>query len=280
MADHPIPMSAPMKHIISLGAGVQSSTMALMAAHGEITPMPDCAIFADTQSEPRKVYEWLDWLETQLPFPVYRVTKGNLRIDSLRLRVSKTGNKYQKSSPPLFTTENGKSSGLLMRQCTQDYKLQPIYKKMRELIGKNGRATQWLGISMDELQRVRQVRPDKEKWLSNRWPLIDARMTRQHCLDWMRDKGYPKPPRSACTFCPYHSNHEWLQLSANEFEEAVEYEKQIQQTFAGVSGFRGTVYLHRDLVPLDQVDLTADNRQCEMFDEYGFAVECEGMCGV
>jgi hypothetical protein len=27
-----------MMNIISLGAGVQSSTMALMAAHGEITP--------------------------------------------------------------------------------------------------------------------------------------------------------------------------------------------------------------------------------------------------
>lgn len=39
-------------HIISLGAGVQSSTMALMAAAGEITPMPKCAIFADTQDEP------------------------------------------------------------------------------------------------------------------------------------------------------------------------------------------------------------------------------------
>lgn len=61
------------KHIISLGAGVQSSTMALMAAAGEITPMPDCAIFADTQAEPKSVYKWLDWLEGQLPFPVIRV---------------------------------------------------------------------------------------------------------------------------------------------------------------------------------------------------------------
>lgn len=43
-------------NIISLGAGVQSSTMALMEKHGEITPMPDCAIFADTQ-ESRKPIE-------------------------------------------------------------------------------------------------------------------------------------------------------------------------------------------------------------------------------
>ncbi|MBK8468120.1 MAG: hypothetical protein IPL32_20085 [Chloracidobacterium sp.] len=57
-----------MKHIISLGAGVQSSTMALMAAHGEITPIPDCAIFADTQAEPQSVYTWLDWLEKSCHF--------------------------------------------------------------------------------------------------------------------------------------------------------------------------------------------------------------------
>ena len=42
-----------MLNIISLGAGVQSSTMALMATYGEITPMPDAAIFADTQWEPK-----------------------------------------------------------------------------------------------------------------------------------------------------------------------------------------------------------------------------------
>ena len=65
-------------HIISLGAGVQSSTMALMAAHGEITPIPKCAIFADTQDEPEAVYQWLDQLETLLPFPILRRTRGSL----------------------------------------------------------------------------------------------------------------------------------------------------------------------------------------------------------
>ncbi|ANS02942.1 hypothetical protein [uncultured Mediterranean phage uvDeep-CGR0-AD1-C123] len=47
-----------MLEVISLGAGVQSSVMALMAAHGEL-PIPECAIFADTQFEPRQVYEHL-----------------------------------------------------------------------------------------------------------------------------------------------------------------------------------------------------------------------------
>ena len=40
-----------MKRFLSLGAGVQSSTLALMIAHGEV-PMVDAGIFADTQAEP------------------------------------------------------------------------------------------------------------------------------------------------------------------------------------------------------------------------------------
>ena len=67
-------MSAELPHFLSLGAGVQSSTIALMAAAGEITPMPKAAIFADTEAEPASVYKWLEWLERQLPFPVHRVT--------------------------------------------------------------------------------------------------------------------------------------------------------------------------------------------------------------
>tara|TARA_R110001606_G_scaffold340650_1_gene488896 strand:- start:353 stop:583 length:231 start_codon:yes stop_codon:yes gene_type:complete len=58
--------------ILSLGAGVQSSTLALMIEKG-LVPMIDAAIFADTGAEPKKVYEWLNWLEKQVSFPVLRV---------------------------------------------------------------------------------------------------------------------------------------------------------------------------------------------------------------
>jgi hypothetical protein len=43
-----------MTRIISLGAGVQSSAMLLMALEGRFEDMPDCAIFADTQDEPKE----------------------------------------------------------------------------------------------------------------------------------------------------------------------------------------------------------------------------------
>lgn len=73
-------------HILSLGAGVQSTTMALMAAHGEIGPMPDAAIFADTGAEPLSVYEHLRWLKSanlNLPFPIIEVGHGNLNDDTM-----------------------------------------------------------------------------------------------------------------------------------------------------------------------------------------------------
>jgi hypothetical protein len=48
-------MSTPI--ILSLGAGVQSTTLLLMALHGELEQIPNCAIFADTGgAEPERVF--------------------------------------------------------------------------------------------------------------------------------------------------------------------------------------------------------------------------------
>lgn len=93
--------------VLSLGAGVQSTTMALMAAQGEFDKMPDCAIFADTGYEPAGVYTHLDWLEAQLPFPVHRVTAGNIKDDHLD-GINTTGQRF--ASMPLFTEGGGHGS--------------------------------------------------------------------------------------------------------------------------------------------------------------------------
>ena len=109
--------------VISLGAGVQSSTMALMAANGEL-PKPDCAIFADTGYEPKAVYRYLEFLKKVLPYPIYNVSKGNIRDDMLAARGT-----TDFVVAPFFTQETitGKK-GMIMRQCTNDYKIQVIKK--------------------------------------------------------------------------------------------------------------------------------------------------------
>ena len=116
---------------LSLGAGVQSSVTALMAAAGQITPMPHCAIFADTGGEPKHIYAWLDWLETQLPFPVYRVMHKQGLTQAIADTMTHTG---RFGSPPFYTS-SANGGGMLRRQCTRDFKVEPIEKQLRLLAG-------------------------------------------------------------------------------------------------------------------------------------------------
>lgn len=279
-------MSEPV-HIISLGAGVQSSTMALMAAKGEL---PDSdkvigAIFADTQAEPKSVYDWLDWLEKQLPFPVYRVTAGSIVERTLKLRTSKNGRVYSKTDVPYFTLNPDGTQGKVMgRQCTMDFKIAPIQKKQKELAGikraqKNVGVISWIGISLDE---VRRMKPSRDRWEKKIFPLIDARISRHDCIKWMENNGYPKPPRSACVFCPFHNNHEWRRLKTEEpeaFADAVRFEKEAQAVKAKTDNFRAIPFLHQSCIPLDQIDFSTDiergQGELNLFNN-----ECEGMCGV
>ena len=178
-----------MKHIISLGAGVQSSSMALMAAHGEIIPMPDAAIFADTQAEPSTVYEWLNWLEKRLPFPIYRVSKGRLAEAALKVRTSKSGSKYMKSTIPAFVIDSKHKVGLMRRQCTFDFKVEIIQKEIRRLRKNKEQIIQWMGISLDEAHRMK---PSRVSYVNNIYPLVDRKITRDDCLNWMKKQGYPE----------------------------------------------------------------------------------------
>ena len=279
-----------MKHILSLGAGVQSSTLALMAARCEVMGYPhiDAAIFSDTQDEPESVYKWLDWLEAEIAklphgFPIYRVTAGRLSDNALKMRVTKDGRRYSNADIPFFTRNADGSQGKIThRACTYDYKIRPILKKARELAGiKRGQktvgVTSWIGISLDEVQRMK---PSREPWAENVWPLVEMRMRRHDCLLWMERKGYPKPPRSSCVYCPYHSNAEWRRLKDEEpqaFADAVQFERDLQRVKGGTDNMQAVPFLHKSLLPLDQVDLRTmeDHGQMGLWGE-----ECEGMCGV
>ena len=126
-----------MIEIISLGAGVQSTTMALMAAHGEITPMPDAAIFADTGAEPRAVYEHLTWLRSSnvLPFPVHVVQAGNILDDAHGALDGRAHRHGRAATAPYFTMGRDGKAAPLRRQCTGAYKVDPINALLREMVG-------------------------------------------------------------------------------------------------------------------------------------------------
>ena len=271
--------------VLSLGAGVQSSTLAFMIHKGEI-PMVDCAIFADTQAEPPKVYEWLEFIKKTVSYPVHIVTWRNLEQDVL----DASEGKYQAFTIPFYTkNKETEQKGMLMRQCTADYKIKPVTKKVRELLGykkgervdlKEVKVEMLLGISTDELRRMRM---NRLRYIDNQYPLInDFGMSRQDCIAWMKDNGYPMPTKSACYFCPFHSQSTWKEIKENDpklFEKAVQMDKQIrdQEKYKIKNKFKDELFLHRSCEPLDKA--LEDDGQLDMFD--GFNSICdEGMCGV
>lgn len=262
--------------VISLGAGVQSSMMALMFAEGELEPMPDCAIFADTQAEPSHIYAWIDWLTPRLPFPTYIVTRGSLKEDIYQSIVDKS----RVASPPFFTKDEKGKRGMLWRQCTTEYKIAPITKKIRELMGLKFRqrapkgvlVEQYIGISYDEA--IRQ-KPSRVPWIKHSWPLVEREIRRHDCLTWMASRGYPAPRKSACTFCPYHDNETWYGMKMGDPEawaDAVRMDEAIRD---GIRSTSAKLFIHRDLVPLTEIEWGDDLKQEDMFQD-----ECEGMCGV
>lgn len=269
-------MNAPI-HIISLGAGVQSSTVYLMAERGLILPRPVAAIFADTVSEPTKVMEWLSWMEAQSSIPIIRVMKseGGLRKNILE---AIEGGRF--AGAPFFT-ESETGGGRLRRQCTREFKIEPIIQGVRRLldIGKGERApnrvlaVSWLGISTDEASRMK---PSQAHYIEHRWPLIELGMNREDCKRWVMKHYGRIPPKSACTFCPYHDDALWRDMKANDHEswaDAVDIDNRIRN---GVRGTTQKLYLHRSMKPLAEVDFRTaeDAGQLPMFDE-----ECEGLCG-
>ena len=279
------------KNIISLGAGVQSTTMALMAAHGEITPMPDAAIFADTGAEPKAVYDHLDWLMSPnvLPFPVEVVRAGDIIADAHRALHGRAHRHGRAASAPYFTLGKDGGAAPLRRQCTGAYKVDPINARLREIVclpkgarsPKDGglpRIRVWIGISHDEVHRIKRAR---EWWQERCWPLAERRMSRGHCLEWLRANDYPDAPRSACTICPYRSREEWRHLretDADGWNQAVAHDREIRQGFKRMNSDAdtGALFLHRSLRPLDEVDLTDPHEnQLDLWQ-----AECEGMCGV
>ena len=143
---------------ISLGGGVQSTVMTLMADSGIIQPMPDVAIFADTKWEPDYVYENIEWLKKEVKnFPIETVDIDRNLRDDVYNGINHTNNLYV-NIPAYFVEEETGKKSINRRQCTTNYKIIPIYKAIRGKIGmkrKNNRVQIWLGISTNEIGRIK-----------------------------------------------------------------------------------------------------------------------------
>lgn len=271
---------------LNLGAGVQSTVLALKADRGEDgLPRPDVAIFADTGWEPPAVYEHLEWLESELSYEVIRVDAGSSIRDNVLSGIRPNGKSYL-GIPAHLENPDGTLS-VSKRQCTDDYKIKPIQNWLREHLGlKHGhrapkriQVEMWLGISVDEIARKKESR---DEWITKRYPLIEMGVSRGQLLDWFK-RNYPGRdlPRSACVGCPYKSDAEWkwlLEKDPQSFYDAVFVDKALRDIPVvrnAITSNGGKAYLHRSRAPLAEVDFSDTADYDTLMEE-----ECEGLCGI
>jgi hypothetical protein len=255
-------VTAPTHRYLSLGAGVQSSTLLLLAAQGRI-PRFDAAIFADTRWEPSTVYQHLNRLTgiaDRAGIEVVRVSTGDIRADALDPA-------HRFASMPLFTLGPNGERGMARRQCTSEYKIKPIKAEVRRRLGyphparvpAGVRAEMAIGISLDEIGRARD---SDVGYMRNVHPLLDLGWRRTDCLRYLHQQGLGDTPKSSCVGCPYHDDGFWLALrehSPQEWTDAVAFDHSIRNGSARANAdghpLRGQFFLHRARVPLDEVVL-------------------------
>lgn len=319
-------MTGPTIRVLSLGAGVQSTAVAILAARGDL-PGLDAAIFADTGWEPAAVYAHLARLDREVlqpaGIPLYRVSVGNIRNDALdpehRFASMPLHVKARKGEPctgceGIGSGELGgeivtcvrchgtgqEPDGMGRRQCTSEYKLKPILRKVRALLGAPPRpdgvpgrvpkgcwAEQWIGISTDESHRALTSKTGVS-YARPRYPLLEPTiakgLSRADCQRINTAAGFPDTPKSACIGCPFHGNQQWRAMRDNtpdEFADACDFDRQIRNGSARANAkgqpLRGQMYLHRSRVPLREAPIDHvtwrewASRQGSLLDELGDA---------
>lgn len=269
---------------VLLGAGVQSSTLVEMIIEGEIDPV-DAVIFADTGNEPPHVYAQVRYLSKRLAsagIPLEIVRKPNTKGITVDFMTSKG----RFATMPLYTRDSvtGKR-GILRRQCTNEYKIEPCTSFILDWLVERGYALvdsrgarrvkkgigieMLYGISLDEAHR--QTKRGKT-WQLADYPLIDQEITRGGCVQWLRSKGLPVPKKSSCIICPYHSDAMWLEMKSErplEFEEACAFDEWLRGVEANTTSYkRGKIqddcYLHPSLQPLRSIDFEELDRRRKM----------------
>lgn len=229
------------------GGGTQSAAIAALIVRGEIEP-PDLAVIVDTGYEQSTTWAYLESVTAPalvaVGVPIHRIRSADYATVGLY-----GGTDGESLLIPVFTDQSG-DIGKLPTYCSNEWKKRVIQRWITAQGVKQ--ATQWLGISVDEMNRIQKDTGDKWK---TRYPLIEKRMNRDECETLVQSMGWPRPPRSSCWMCPNHTAAEWRDIRDNkpeDWQQAIKFDRNIRRRDPHA-------YLHHDAVPLDQADLDERN---------------------
>lgn len=190
------------KHILSFGGGVNTVALMILLIRDGF-PL-DEVVFADTGGEMPETYDYLHiaskYLEQrEIPFRVVanRIKGRDLYDTSWNRRVFPS---------------------VVWRWATRDFKVRPIHQYYRSL---DAHINQYVGIAWDEIERMKDSRVN---YVTNIYPLIDQKMTRDDCIEVIGSEGLPIPVKSGCYFCPFNSLDRWAWIHDSHpdlFEKAI-----------------------------------------------------------
>jgi len=263
---------------LSWGCGLQSTVIGEMSARGEL---PRCTVLtADLGWERQRTVEIREWYAArwqEMELDVHVLKTGDIQVQGAEEHVH----------IPFWTN----FGGMLRRQCTREFKIRPIRRKIRELLGYDpsrppapppGSAITWLGITIDEWMRAKESRV---LYVENRFPLLALKMDRADCGAWLADRGLPVPIKSACVCCPYRRASEWLEMreqAADEFEGACEFDEKNRENTLARNAEADELYVWQGYEPLRTADLEAvAKREKRIYGTQLPMFGCEsGYCGV
>ena len=189
--------------VISLGGGVQSPVMPLMAnqslpstGSGGPSTVPRTAPSSPTPIGSRQASTptWNGSKANCAALPHVVDNGRSLREDVVKASANHSGSGNYVDIPVYLKGSDGQGIG--RRQRTDNYKIKPIRRKMRESLGlrrsqqvpTGSSAELWLSISTDEAIGVKDSR---DWWIENRYPLIEVGMSRRDCADWWEARRAP-----------------------------------------------------------------------------------------
>lgn len=151
---------------VSFGAGVQSTTLMVLAGEGHI-PMPEHWVFADPKAETKATYTHLERCKEYLAKhgrELTVVSAGDIYAEAIEFAERRSNSEVSRyASIPLFVQKNDGTDGILPRQCTSEYKIEPLDAiRRRGVLGLKYRqraptepaVNVWIGISLDEQHRA------------------------------------------------------------------------------------------------------------------------------
>lgn len=232
----------------SCGGGTQSAAIGALIVSGDL-PKPDLALIVDTGREKSSTWRYFD----QVLYPALK----SVGVEIHRVSKSKyaTVDLWAGNGDvllPVFT-----EAGKLPTYCSNEWKRRVAMRWIRTQ--GVSQCDSWLGISTDEMSRIRISR---EQWIQHKFPLIELGLSRDKCVEQVTFMGWPAPPRSSCYMCPNQSGAEWKELrekDPDDYAKAARMQDMLQEFDAGL-------FLRKERTSLFNIlesDAPADHSGCD-----------------